>query len=491
MAELPSARRLLRWRDVYREAELYKAAVRVYTKPLFLWRKALNVSTDGKTLYDLAARGLNGLSGIHQQLRNQCFHFRPSVGLKYNFNGKRRTLYIPPWEERIVDLLIYRLLNRRLHHWFSHSSYAYRDHTYGLDRCQSRIAAALRSANGPVYVVKRDISGYFASVNHKILLEQLASHVDPDDYLFRLVSERVRFEYQDESGSHRAEIGVPFGCASACVFANVYLTEFDRSIETVKDVRYFRYADDLLVLSTSRDAAESAGMRMQDGLGQLQLATKPSHQHDLLLSAKGDADVGFRGAAALRHLGLQFGCDGSVSLSRDKQRKIQNLFRFAFRRTRRRWVKIADARERARTLIGVACQTIERGVRNVAILDYYLKHVSDTSQLRMLDRWLAEEILSLVFGGHKKGHFAKISFDELRQLGLPSLVHRHRLIRHGKIDSPFFIWQQQKIDRAFKGTVASRNRAASADTGFSPCPEAAVPDKPVGEGGRLYMGVME
>ena len=48
----------LRWKDVYSEAELYKAALRVYTKPVFQWRKALAVSTDGKTLYDFAARGL-------------------------------------------------------------------------------------------------------------------------------------------------------------------------------------------------------------------------------------------------------------------------------------------------------------------------------------------------------------------------------------------------------------------------------------------------
>jgi hypothetical protein len=68
--------------------------------------------------------------------------------------------------------------------------------------------------------------------------------------------------------------------------------------------------------------------------------------------------------------------------------------------------------------------------------------VTDRSQLRLLDRWLAEEILSLVFGGHKKGHFAKISYEELRRYGLPSLVHRQRLILHGKIESPFFIWQQ-------------------------------------------------
>ena len=482
----------LRWRDVYREAELYKAAIRVYTKPLFQWRKALNVSSDGRTLYDLARHGLNGLAAIHQQLRSEQFHFRPSVGLKYNFNGKRRTLYIPPWEERIVDLLIYRLLNARLHHWFSASSYAYRDHTFGLDRCQSRIRVAVDSARSPIYVVKRDISDYFASIDHEILLRLLKNHIAPDDYLFNIVSERIRFDYQDESGSHRAVIGVPFGCATACVFANVYLTGLDREIESLSDVHYFRYADDILLCSSNRDAALLAEERMHKALDELRLMTKASHQADLVLTeAAGNDDLYFQPVTAFRHLGLQFGCAGAVSLSRDKQRKIQNLFRFAFRRSRRRWKKLADPQERARTLIAIACQTIDRGVRNVAILDYYLKHVNQSSQLRLLDRWLAEEILSLVFGGHKKGHFAKVSYRELRELGLPSLVHRQKMILHGKIDSPFFIWQQQKADRAFKGTVANRMRASCGAADFSPCPEAAALEKPVGEGGHLYMGVME
>ena len=484
--------RPLRWRDVYRETELYKAALRVYTKPLFLWRKALNASTDGKTLYDLAAHGLKGIGAIHEQLRTQRFHFRPSVGLKYNFNGKRRTLYIPPWEERIVDLLIYRLLNRKLHYWFSTSSYAYRDHTYGLDRCQSRIREVLRSANTPVFVVKRDISDYFASVNHDILFQQLENLVAPDDYLFDLISERIRFEYQDESGSHRAAVGIPFGCASACVLANLHLTELDREIESIAGVQYFRYADDILLLSGSRELALLGKGRLHDCLAKLRLTTKASHEADFVLTGSSCIpDPNFRPVLAFRHLGLQFEHLGSVSLSRDTQRKIQNLFRFAFRRSRRRWKNINDPRERARTLVGVASQVVEQGVRNVAILDYYLKHTTDAGQLRLLDRWLAEEILSLVFGGHKKGNFAKISYEELRQYGLPSLVHRQRLIRHRKIDSPFFIWQQQKAERAFKGTVASRKRATSAAVGFSPCPEAAAHEKPVREGGRLYMGVME
>src|SRR5215469_2509879 len=229
----------LRWRKVYGEADLYKAAVRVYTKSLFHWRKALHVSADGQTLYDHASRGLRGLHAIHKALAKDEFHFRPSIGLKYNFNGKRRTLYIPPWEERIVDLLLYRILNQRLHAWFSPRSFAYRDRTYGLDACQSRIAALLRTSRHPLYLIKRDISDYFGSVNHEFLLAQIAKLVHPDDYLFHLLRERIEFIYQDEEGKHQAKIGVPFGCASACVFANIYLTELDRALTAIPDVQYF------------------------------------------------------------------------------------------------------------------------------------------------------------------------------------------------------------------------------------------------------------
>jgi hypothetical protein len=272
----------------------------------------------------------------------------------------------------------------------------------------------------------------------------------------------------------------------------VYLTELDRTLEAIPDIEYFRYADDLLLLSQQREPIVEAASLLAHQLSNLRLSTKPGHIADLLLTSQPDiTDRCFTTATSFRHLGLQFDFSGRVSLSRDKRRKIQNLFRFAFRRSRRRWRKIADVYERARTLVAIASQAVEKGVRNVAILDYYLKHVTDVSQLREVDRWLAEEILSLVFGGHKKGHFARISFAELRNFGLPSLVHRHRLIRHHKIDSPFFIWQQQKVGRAFKGTVASRKRAWCAPSDFSLCPEAAAPEKPVREGGRLYTGVME
>jgi hypothetical protein len=172
-----------------------------------------------------------------------------------------------------------------------------------------------------------------------------------------------------------------------------------------------------------------------------------------------------------------------VALSRDKLRKIQNLFRFTFRRGRRRWKKIADPQPRAAALIALAAEAIDKGLRNVAILDYYLKHVDDHEQLRLLDRWLAEEVLASVFGGHKKGHFHRISFARLRQMGLPSLVHRQRLIRRGEIESPFFIWQKERSTQAFRGTVA-RLQAPNAPSLLSG-PKSSGRRTSVREDGRL------
>jgi len=464
--------RLLQWAGIYKETELYKAALRVYTKPVFQWRKALFSSTDGRNLYDFAERGLPRLDAMHRALQRECFEYRPAVALTYNFNGKHRTLYVPPWEERIVDLLLYRALNRRLHDWFSPNSYAYRDRRYSLDACQRRIASVLRTTGTPLYVVKRDIADYFVSVNHKLLLGQLASLVDPDDYLYRLLEQRVRFLYEEEGETRMAGVGIPFGASIACLFANIYLTGLDREIESATEIRYFRYSDDLLILSPSREAADRAAQQLGFHLLRLGLKTKASHRANLLLSEDPAAEGSYSVARGFRHLGLLLRIGGEVALSRDKLRKIQNLFRFAFRRNRR-WRRERDARRRVQILVRLATEVIEKGVRNVAILDYYLKHVNDERQLRWLDRWLAEAVLSAAFGGHKKGHFRKVGFGELRAMGLPSLVHRRRMIHRGRIASPFFIWRRAKGAEGFRGMVAKLCRSAGS-TAFPSFPEAAA-----------------
>ncbi len=460
---------------MYREADLYKAAVRIYTKPLFSWRKALFASTDKRDLYDFARSGLHNLAEIHRALTRKSFSFRPAVALHRNFRGKRRTLYIYPWEERLVDLLLYRLLSARLHEWFSKNSYAYRLRGFGLDRCQRKIAGIFAATESPLFVAKRDVASYFPSVNHELLLAQLSDLIDPNDYLFHLLRNCIKFSYKDSGQTLCATQGIAFGTPTACFLANIYLTPLDRKFDALSGLHYFRYADDLLLLAPSRGAIESALACFDAGLVDLQLRSKPSHEQNLFLSRAASIAEGFEPTMRIRHLGLEFLADGSVRLSRDKCRKICNLFRFAFRRKRAKLARIVDLDKRARFVIEVARQVLGQSVRNVAIIDYYLKHVSDEAQLRLLDRWLAEEVLSLSFGGgHKKSYFRLLPYRSLRAMGLPSLVHRHRQIQHGQIAAPFFVWKRYQAQKSSRETAARLHPQSAGIAASSPSAEAVA-----------------
>lgn len=465
----------LRWRDIYDEAELYKSAVRLYTKPLFSWRKALISSTDKKDLYDFARRGPQNLEAIHRSLRAESFSFRPGAALHRNFRGKRRVLYIYPWEERLVDLLLYRLVSTRLHHFFSCNSYAYRPRGFGLDRCQRRIAKLFAVAPSPLFIMKRDIARYFPSINHDLLLAQLRNLVAPDDFLFRLLSERIRFPYQAGGLTKVAEQGIPFGTPIACFFANLYLTPLDRGLDAIPNLHYFRYADDILFFSGQRDSVEQAKDFFDQALTGLHLSSKSSHEQQILLSAGRVSEVGFLASSSVRHLGLEFHADGGIRLSRDKFRKLTNLFRFTFRRKRSKFARILDYHKRAQFAIDLAKDVVHESVRNVAIIDYYLKHVNDEQQLRLLDRWLAEEVLSLAFrGGHKKRYFRLLPYQTLRAMGLPSLVHRRRQIQHGRIEAPFFVWKSYQKRKSSRETAVSLRPLTAGPPVFSPSPEAVT-----------------
>ncbi len=480
---LPRPHQKASFASVYSKVALYDAVLRVYTKPLFYWQKALSVSHDGQTLYDFARHGPHNVDRLHTALLNQEFHFRAGIDVRYTFNRKRRTIYLFPWEERIVDQLLFQALNKFFHPLLSAHSYAYRHRGLGVDLCQHRIARALGKSPKPVYLVKRDISNYFPSIDHDILLRQLEQWVEPDDYLSVLLRERVKFRVRTADNERGMERGVPFGTSIACLFCNVYLTPLDYEMASVPGLTSFRYADDILALSHSRETAVDAAQRIDAMLARLKLGSKATHEKTLMLAAQRADDGVFTWTSKFRHLGLEFRSDGSVGLSRDKAHKIRNLFRFAFRRAEPRLQELVALEQRVRLLIEIAKQVIEQGIRSIAIIDYYLKHIDDEEQLRQIDRWLAEEVLARALQtGHRKGNFARLPFKRLRQMGLPSLRHRRRLLRHGIIKSSFLAlrihWlmeeeRRRKEKRKQKQMEMVRKRLPGLRT-FSPSLKAAA-----------------
>ncbi|MCR4573526.1 MAG: hypothetical protein K5787_07140 [Lentisphaeria bacterium] len=435
----------LRFDAIYNKRLLYRSIVSIYTKALFVRRKAKSTSWDGQNLYSFAFRGENEILQLHKELVHHKFQFSPAKSVRIKKNDKERTVYIWPWRERVVDLMLYQMLNSRLDFRMSKNVFAFRWHGYGIDPCQKRIEKYIAThADALLFFLKRDVSNCFPSISHKVLDEILTELSPQDDYLHHLLKQHIAFSFFDQAGNvQTAKQGVPFGAPTACLLANLSLLPFDDAIARLENSLYSRYADDMLFITPDPAIAANAKSVFDDVFARLELVSKETACVNGVL-ATSDAGIpeGFAPIPGIKHLGIYFSSGGKTSLAVDKQRKICYLFKRRFNQLARALKKQAAPLARARLLCKAARQILEKQQSPIAIIDYYLKHINDIKQLHLLDRWQAEEVLSRTFNnGHKKGNFKKIAFATLRELGLPSLLHRRRLLVHSHLDTSFINWK--------------------------------------------------
>ena len=437
--------RPLRFDALYRRELLYRSVLSLYTKALFVRSKARCTSWDGGNLYQFAFRGENEISQLHHELCAHAFAFSPAKPLRIKRNDKERIVYIWPWRERVVDLMLYQMLNSHLDTRFSRNVFAFRWHGYGIDRCQKRIERYIAlHGDTPLYLLKRDVSNCFPSISHQVLGNVLEELSTEDDYLYKLLKQHIAFSFFEQDGTARtATQGVPFGAPTACLLANLSLLPFDDALASLPNALYSRYADDMLFLTPDKGIAMEARDRFQNVFDSLDLVSKEAASINALFARQGSGeDADFASMTGVKHLGIYFSPGGKTSLSTDKQRKICQLFRRRFGALTR----VLDRQETALKRAGILCRAarnmLERQQSPVAIIDYYLKHVNDIRQLQLMDRWLAEEVLARSLrNGHKKGNFRKITFQQLREMGLPSLLHRRRLLVHSHLDTSFINWK--------------------------------------------------
>ena len=412
--------------DCLRAASPERAALFIASKVAFDRSKGYVRSLDGKTFWEFARKLDHRVASIQRQLYRKSYEFGPCKQIIRTRSGKERKIYISNWSDRIVERWLSTALSELLSKYFSQSAYAYRRQSLGIDVCQDRVAEAMLSNK---FFIQRDITKYFYSIDHEILLDKLSKLVDPT--LLTLLAQRVRFSYGAGDGVECvADLGVAFGTPIACVLSNIYLTDLDYEMMALP-VYYFRYADDFLVASKLAEDALMAASTLDAGLAKLKLKTKASHTNNISF---GD-EAGFTKVTKFKYLGLEFKPDGSIKLPVEKQRKIINFFK---RGIAAEIPRIRQADDKLAAVIAAANLVVEKRIRSVAIIDYYLKHVTDEHQLCNMDRLIAELVISTVTGKpFRKSDFRKISFNRLRELGLVSLVHRCRLHHHDKIHVPF------------------------------------------------------
>lgn len=138
----------------------------------------------------------------------------------------------------------------------------------GIHGAANAVKHALRDVPGTKYCLKLDIKQFYPSIDHSILKELLRRKFKDQDLLW-LLDEII------DSAK-----GLPIGNYLSQYLANFYLTYFDHWVKENKQVKYyFRYADDLVFLSSSKDVLHKLLVDVRSYLqDNLKLTVKDNYQ---------------------------------------------------------------------------------------------------------------------------------------------------------------------------------------------------------------------
>lgn len=154
---------------------------------------------------------------------------------------KERLVYrLPYYPDRIVHHAIMNVLEPIFVSTFTNDTYScikYR----GIHSASEKLKKVLRNFKETTYCLKIDIKKFYPSVNHDILKNLLRRKFKDKDLLWLL------YDIIDSAD------GLPIGNYLSQYLANFYLSYFDHWIKETQGVlNYFRYADDMVFLSDSK-----------------------------------------------------------------------------------------------------------------------------------------------------------------------------------------------------------------------------------------------
>jgi len=190
------------------------------------------------------------LEGNLIQLQNELIWGQYECGPYRSFYvtepKRRRITALQLFRDRVVQNAIVTVIEPIWEARFIGQSYACRvgrgTHS-GAEKAQEMLRECLRR-HGQVYVLKADISKYFASIDHEILLGLLRKRI-ADRRLMAVIENIVR-SYSEPGTPGK---GLPIGNLTSQLFANIYMDAFDQWAKCRRRERwYIRYMDDFVVV---------------------------------------------------------------------------------------------------------------------------------------------------------------------------------------------------------------------------------------------------
>ena len=165
--------------------------------------------------------------------------------------GGYRQLGIPTVKDRLVQQAISQGLSKRYEPIFSAHSYGFRP---GRSAHDALGEAGNYVAEGYSYVIDLDLEKFFDTVNHDRLIWLLGTRIG-DKTLLKLIGKFLRSGTLKGGLTSQRVQGTPQGSPLSPLLSNIVLDELDKELE-YRGHRFVRYADDLIIMVKSAEAAK-------------------------------------------------------------------------------------------------------------------------------------------------------------------------------------------------------------------------------------------
>ena len=166
-------------------------------------------------------------------------------------DGGVRKLGIPTVTDRIIQQAMVQQMIPIFEPLFADGSYGYRPGRSAKDAIRKVKEYA---EQGYTHAVSLDLSKYFDTMNHVILVNLLRKEIK-DERVIQMVKRYLRSGVMENGVVSETEEGSPQGGNLSPLLANIYLNEFDQEY-LKRGVPCVRYADDIVLLAKSERAAK-------------------------------------------------------------------------------------------------------------------------------------------------------------------------------------------------------------------------------------------
>ena len=204
------------YRLMYNKDIWYEAYARIYSN-----KGAITKGVNENTLDGFSSERVDR---IISKLKETKYKFTPvrRTYISKRSSNKKRPLGIPTGDDKLVQEVVRILLERIYEPIFSDDSHGFRSQR----SCHTALRQIHKQWTGIKWFAEFDISGFFDSMDHSLLVELLEKKID-DKHFIKLIKCMLKAGYLEDWKYHPTYSGSPQGGVISPILSNIYLHELD------------------------------------------------------------------------------------------------------------------------------------------------------------------------------------------------------------------------------------------------------------------------